>query len=71
MVIHNVAFVEPPELVAVTIYEVAPCTPVGVPDMTPLFTFNVMPDGNAGLTEYVIPDPVTVGVLFEIATPFV
>lgn len=37
-----------------------------MPDITPVVLFRINPVGNEGTTEYVIPDPVTVGVLYAI-----
>ena len=41
---------------------------VGVPEITPVLVFKLKPAGNAGLMEYEVTVPVTVGELLEIAT---
>jgi hypothetical protein len=43
----------------------------GVPEITPVEVFSVRPVGRAGLIEYNVTVPVTVGVLFAIACPAV
>lgn len=53
---------EPPLFVAVTVYVVAVCSVVGMPDISPVVVFKVKPAGKEG-HEYVIPEPFAVGVL--------
>ena len=43
--------VEPTLLVAVTIYVPAAVTTVGVPEITPVEVFKLIPNGKEGLTE--------------------
>jgi hypothetical protein len=65
------AVVEPPLLLAVTVYSVADCTVVGVPEITPVVVFIVNPVGNVGLTDHAVTVPVTDGTLFAITASFV
>ena len=52
MASENVAVDVPPELVAVTVYDVAACVAVGVPLIRPVDELNDRPDGSAGEMEY-------------------
>jgi hypothetical protein len=45
------AVVEPPELVAVTVYFACAATAVGVPEMTPVVALMASPAGSVGETE--------------------
>ena len=49
---ENVAVDVPPELVAVTVYDVDACVAVGVPLTRPVDELNDSPDGRAGEMEY-------------------
>ena len=49
---ENVAVEVPPELVAVTVYDVDACVAVGVPLMRPVDELNDSPDGSAGEMVY-------------------
>ena len=66
-VIEIVAVVDPPELVAVIVYEVVPEMTVGVPERTHALE-RLRPAGSAGLAAHeVIVPPEEVGVCAEIA----
>ena len=47
----SVLLVVPPLFVVVTVYALAAVTTVGVPEITPVEVFKLIPDGKAGLTE--------------------
>jgi hypothetical protein len=57
----TVAVVEPAEFEAVTRYGVFAEIAVGVPEIVPVELFRLNPAGKAGLTEYEVTVPVTVG----------
>ena len=65
--------VEPPELLAETVYVTAVvCKFVGVPLMTPVLALNAIPDGMDGLmVQLVAVPPLTLGLLVVIVTPLV
>ena len=65
--------VEPPELLAETVYVTAVvCKFVGVPLMTPVLALNAIPDGMDGLmVQLVMLPPLTLGVLVLMSTPLV
>ena len=68
--IEIVAVVDPPEFVAVMVYDVAPVITVGVPESTHA-ALSASPVGSAGLDAHeVIAPPEDVGVCAVIATSF-
>jgi hypothetical protein len=70
-VIDRVAVVEPPELEAVMVYDIAVCSVSGVPLMIPVIPSSVKPLGSVGVTDHVVTVPVTVGALGAMAASFV
>ena len=72
MVMLTCVEVEPPELLAETVYVTAVvCKFVGVPLMTPVLALNAIPDGMDGLmVQLVTVPPPTVGVLAVMSVPF-
>ena len=72
MVMLTCVEVEPPELLAETVYVTAVvCKFVGVPLMTPVLALNAIPDGMDGLmVQLVAVPPPTVGVLAVMSVPF-
>ena len=72
MVMLTCVEVEPPELLAETVYVTAVvCKFVGVPLMTPVLALNAIPDGMDGLmVQLVAVPPLTVGVLAVMSVPF-
>ena len=73
MVMLTWAEVEPPELLAQTVYVVAVvCSTVGVPLMAPVEVLKERPVGTEGLISHdVMVPPLTLGVLVPMAVPFV
>ena len=73
MVMLTCVEVEPPELLAETVYVTAVvCKFVGVPLMTPVLALNAIPDGMDGLmVQLVAVPPLTLGVLVLMSTPLV
>ena len=65
--------VEPPELLAETVYVTAVvCKFVGVPLMTPVLALNAIPDGMDGLmVQLVTVPPLTLGLFVAMAMSFV
>jgi hypothetical protein len=55
-------------LLAVTVYSKADWIAVGVPEMTPVVGSSDSPAGSTGLTDHDVTVPVTVGILFIMAT---
>ena len=73
MVMLTCVEVEPPELLAETVYVTAVvCKFVGVPLMTPVLALNAIPDGMDGLmVQLVTLPPLTLGVFVFMSTPLV
>ena len=73
MVMLTCVEVEPPELLAETVYVTAVvCKFVGVPLMTPVLALNAIPDGMDGLiVQLVAVPPLTLGVFVLMSTPLV
>ena len=71
-VILTFAEVEPPELLAQTVYVVlVVCRTDGVPLMDPVLELNDSPNGTEGrISQDVMAPPLTDGVLVVIAVPF-
>ena len=73
MVMLTCVEVEPPELLAETVYVTAVvCKFVGVPLMTPVLALNAIPDGMDGLmVQLVTVPPLTLGLFVAMAMPLV
>ena len=71
-VMESEAVVDPPVLVAVTVYVAAVASAVGVPLTTPVLVLRLSPAGSDGETEYeTTGPPPLLGVLLAMAAPLV